>query len=94
MVALKNVRDRNQFSFLARQAYPENSDSLYRTYLDSPSRPHVYLILDFSQDTDDRVRFRTNVFPDERPVVIYAPVNDEADTIELSRTTRVKKRES
>lgn len=94
VVALKNVRDRNQFSFLARQAYPENSDSLYRTYLDSPSRPHGYLILDFSQDTDDRVRFRTNVFPDERPAVIYAPVNDKADTIELSRTTRVKKRES
>jgi hypothetical protein len=30
VVALKNVRDRNQFSFLARQFYSENSDSLYR----------------------------------------------------------------
>ena len=30
VVALKNVRDRNQFSFLARQVYPENSNSLYR----------------------------------------------------------------
>ena len=94
VVALKNVRDRNQFSFLARPAYPENSCSLYRAYLDATSRPHGYLILDFSQDRDDRVRFRTNVFPDERPAVIYAPVNDEADTIELPRTTRVKKRES
>ena len=94
VVALKNVRDRNQFSFLARQAYPENSDSLYRAYLDATSRPHGYLILDFSQDTDDRVRFRTNVFTDESPVVIYAPVNDEADTFELPRTTHVKKRKS
>ena len=37
VVALKNVRDRNQFSFLARQVYPENSDSLYRAYLDATS---------------------------------------------------------
>jgi len=84
VVALKNVRDRNQFSFLARQVYPENSDSLYRAYLDATSRPHGYLILDFAQDTDDRVRFRTNVFPDECPPVIYAPVNDETSKIKLS----------
>ena len=71
-VELKNVRDRNQFSFLARQVYTENSDSLYRAYLDATSRPHGYLILDFSQYTDDWVRFRTNVFPDELPAVIYA----------------------
>jgi len=63
-VELKSVRDRNQFSFLARQVYPENSVSFYRAYLDATSRPHGYLILNFSQDTDDRVRFRTNVFPD------------------------------
>ena len=72
VVALKNVRERNQFSFLARQVYPENSDSLYIAYLDATSRPHGYLILDYSQGTDDRVWFRTNVFPDELSVVIYA----------------------
>ena len=91
MVAL-NVRDRNQFSFLARQVYPENSDSLYRAYLDATSRPHGYLILDFSQDTNDRIRFRTNVFPDELPAVI--DVNDETDKIQLPRASRVKKLES
>ena len=63
---------RNKFSFLARQVYPENSDSLYRAYLDSVSRPHGYLILDFAQDTDDRVRFRT-VFLVEFPPFISAP---------------------
>ena len=93
-MALKNVRDRNQFSFLAREVYPENSDSLYRAYLDATSRPHVCLILDFSQDTDDRVMYRTNVFPDEIPPVIYAPVNDEANKIELPCPARAKRRES
>ena len=89
-MALKNVRDWNQFSFLPRQVYPENSDSLNRAYLDATSRLHG----NFSQDTDDLVRFRTNVFPDELPTVIYAPVNDETDKIELPRASRVKKRES
>jgi hypothetical protein len=73
LVALKNVRDRNQFSFLTRQVNTENSDSLYRAYLDATGKPHGYLILDFAQDTDDRDRFRTNVFPDQYPLVLYQP---------------------
>jgi hypothetical protein len=36
------------------------------------------MILDFAQDTDDRLRFRTNVFPDEYLPVIFVRVNDEA----------------
>jgi len=42
------------------------------------------MILDFAQDTDDRLRFRTNVFPSEYPPIIYARVNDEAHKTELS----------
>ena len=30
LVLLKNVRDKNQFMFLARQIYPEISNSLYK----------------------------------------------------------------
>ena len=63
LVLLKNVRDKNQFIFLARQVYPENSASLYKAYLDATQRPHGYLLLDLSQDTDDRLRFRTDIFP-------------------------------
>jgi hypothetical protein len=42
------------------------------------------MILDFAQDTDDLLRFRTNAFPDEYPPVLYARVNDEAHKIQLS----------
>jgi hypothetical protein len=35
LVLLKNVRDKHQFAYLARQVYPEDSDSLYRAYLDA-----------------------------------------------------------
>jgi len=55
--------------FLARQLYTENSACLYNAYQDSTQRPHGFLLLDLSQDTDDRLRFRTDIFPTEQAVV-------------------------
>ena len=86
-VLLKNVRDKNQFLYLARQVYPEDGRSLYDAYRDATPQPHGYLILDFAQDTDDTVRFRTNVFPDEGPHIVYAPANDEKHKIQLLQVT-------
>jgi hypothetical protein len=45
-----------QFTHLARQVYPENSNSLYESYLDATEKAHGYLVLDFAQDTDDKLR--------------------------------------
>jgi hypothetical protein len=84
LVALKNVRAWNQFAYLARQVLPEASASLCNAYREATQNPHGYMILDFSQDTNDLLRFRTNVFPDEYPAVIYARVNYEAHKIQLS----------
>jgi hypothetical protein len=79
-----NVRDRNQFAYLARQVLPEASASVCNAYRKATQNPHGYMILDFAQDTDDLLQFRTNVFPDEYPPFIYARVNDEANKIKLS----------
>jgi len=84
LVLLKNVRDKNQFTFLARLVYPEQSQNLYKSFRDATECAHGYFILEFAQDTDDGLRFRTNVFPDEGQPVVYAPINDEADTVQLS----------
>jgi len=89
LVLLKNVRDKNQFMFLARQVYPENSASLYKAYLDATQRPHGYLLLDLSQDNDDRLRFRTDIYPTEQTIV-YSPISDEASEIKLSRPSRTQ----
>jgi hypothetical protein len=70
--------------------HPENSDSLYRAYIDATDKPHGYLILDFAQDTNDLLRYRTNVFPEEDPPVIYVPMKDETDKIELPHSTCIK----
>ena len=47
-------------------------------------------MLDLAQDTDDRLRFRTHIFPDEYPPTFYVDVNDETDTTELSRPSNTQ----
>jgi len=75
--------------YLARQVYPENSASLYKAYLDATQQPHGYLLLYLSQDTDDRLRFRTDIFPTEQTIV-YSLISDEVSEIELSRPSRTQ----
>jgi hypothetical protein len=87
LVLLKNARDKKQFSYLAQQVYSENSKRVYEAYLDATARPHGYVLLDFSPDTNDLLRFRTNVLPSEHPPAFYAAVADEeqTDQTKLSR---------
>jgi len=64
---------------------PKASASLCEAYREATQSPHGYMILDFARDTDDRLRYRTNVFPSEYPPIIYVRVNDdEAHKIQLS----------
>jgi hypothetical protein len=88
-VILKNNRDKNQFLYLARQVYPEHPDSPYNAYLDATQGPHGYFILDFFQDTDNLLMYRNNVFPTDHKI-IYAPVDDETDTVKLSHSSSTR----
>ena len=69
---------------------PEASASLCEAYREATHNPHGYTILDYAQDTDDLLRYRTNVFPSEYRPIIYAQVKDEADKIKLSPSTRTQ----
>jgi hypothetical protein len=71
-----------------RQLYPEYPVSLYKAYLESTETS--YFILDFAQDTDRHVRFRTGVFPDEK-TIIYASVDNETHNVEFSWTPSIRK---
>jgi hypothetical protein len=87
-VLLKNVSDRSQFSRLA-QVYPKKSVDLYDSYLHATAKPHGYFLLDLSKGINDLLRFRTEIFHDESPFpLIYAPLDYETDTIDLSHPTR------
>jgi len=69
VVALKNVRNKKKFMYLANQVYPEDSLGLYNAYLDATKKHQAYLILDLTQGTDDGLLFRTKIFLEE-----YLPV--------------------
>ena len=68
--------------------YPKTGTD-FRTYLDATRRAHGYLLLDHALDTNDRLRFRTHIFPSEF-TVRYAPQWDETDKGELSPSTSAK----
>ena len=90
VVALKNVRDKTLFMYLANQFYPEDSLGLYNAYLDATHRPHGYLMLGLTQDTDDGLRFRTSIFPEEYPLALYSDLDVEACEVKLPRPLRAQ----
>jgi hypothetical protein len=94
LVLFKNVRDKRQFSYLANQVLPEDSSGLFKAYLEATKRVHGYLLLDLTQDSEERNRFRTNVIPHEYPPIIYVALDYEASKGKLSHSTRVKKRKT
>jgi hypothetical protein len=96
LVLFKNLRDKRQFSYLANQVLPEDSIGLFKAYFDATKRPHGCLLLDLTQDSEDRYRFRTNVFQHEHqhPPIIYVAIDDEESKGKLSHCTSVKKRKA
>jgi hypothetical protein len=95
LILFKNVRDKRQFSYLANQVHPEDSSGLFKAYLDVTKRPHGYLLLDLIQHSEDRYRFRTNVFPLEYSPILYVALDDDEESKgKQSHSTRVKKRKT
>lgn len=72
LVIFSNPRDRSQILHLARQMYPSNSRYLLDAYQNATTPPHGYLLCDLKQQTDEKFRLRTNIFPDEITFV-YIP---------------------
>ena len=84
IVVFKNPRDKTQIVNLARQAYPENTSSFHKTFLDVCKDPHTYLFLELTQSINDLLRFRTKIFPEELTEV-FAPVQGN-EPIEVTAT--------
>lgn len=62
IVLFKNPRDKNQVRYLARQIYPEASEELVKVYKECTVKPHTYLLIDLTQNINDTLRFRTEIF--------------------------------
>ena len=79
ILALKNVRDKKQFMFLAGQVNPKDCIVQYIAYLDATQEPYDYLLLHLTQCTYDGLSFLTNIFPNVIPLfAVYSYIGDEA----------------
>jgi len=70
-VFMKNDRDRQQISTLARQICPGNSNFIVQAYEEATKKPYSYLIADFRPDTPSTIKLRSNIFPSEFPTKVY-----------------------
>ena len=71
MTIFKNVRDKSQFSNLAKQFMPNDVKFLKWVFEDATKLPHSYLFLDLKPETDDKLRIRSNILPNEEPKYVY-----------------------
>lgn len=69
-VIFKNPRDKSQIEVLARQMSPSKSKALISIFEDATQQPYGYLFIDFTQECDERYRFRTNIF--NHPMIVYS----------------------
>jgi hypothetical protein len=60
--------------------------------VNATEKPHGYLVLDLSQDTNDRLRFRNCIFPEEEPPIFYVDIGNETRKRKFSHPSRTKKR--
>ena len=72
IILFKNVRDQTQFSVLARQMFPNNTKYAIEAYKDATRVPYGYLVIDLKPETDDNLRLRTQILPNETQY-IYVP---------------------
>lgn len=70
----KNPRDGTQIQYLSRQIFPHKSRLIEEAFRDATSNhPHQYLFLDLKNETDDKTRVRSNIFPDDAAHYAYVP---------------------
>lgn len=69
IVLMKNKRDGASVSYLARQISPYNTRYITEAYLNATQKPYSYLLFDLRQETDDRIRLRSNIF--SLPMSVY-----------------------
>lgn len=69
MVLMKNDRDKQQTSILAKQFSPTNNAFIVQAFADATKKPYSYLLLDFKSSTPQNLRVRTNIF--EFPCIAY-----------------------
>lgn len=72
LILMKNPGDRLQIKTLGRQIFP-GSKHFEEAFEDATSKPFGYLLVDLTQMTPDNYRLRTEIFPDDKHMIVYVP---------------------
>jgi len=70
---MRNPAGELQIRTLAQQLFPGKHQFFMESYRDATGQKFSYLIIDMHPNTDDRLRLRTNIFPDDLKTVVYLP---------------------
>lgn len=68
IVMYKNPRDQLQAMTLGRQIFPNDLKYFIEAYEDSTSNPYSYLLVDLKSSTDNDMRLRSRVLPEESDI--------------------------
>lgn len=79
IILLKNPRDANQISALAKQIFPNNPKILSEAYYNATRSSYGYLLIDLTPDTPEEYRLRSRITTDEvlflgskfNPIIYY-----------------------
>lgn len=73
LVLMRNPAGELQVRTLGAQLFPRRGAYFHEAYTDATREQFSYLVVDMHPTTDDRLRLKTNIYPSERPLVVYVP---------------------
>lgn len=79
LVVFKQPRDSSQIGFLARQIGQKNAKEIIRVYNEVTRQPHGYLVIDFTQDCNELLRYRTDIFNQFHSAIVYSDLTQKDD---------------
>ena len=65
VIFMKNPRNKLAVSHLAKESFPNQYKYVMESFNDATKEPYGYLLFNFSQEAEDRMRLLTNIVPPE-----------------------------
>ena len=69
LTLFKNVRDKSQIMNLARQVHPHNPRYIVQAFQEATKTKFGHFVLDLHPSTEDKIRFRSDIFNPIGPMV-------------------------
>jgi ABC-type dipeptide/oligopeptide/nickel transport system ATPase component len=69
----KNPRENSQILVLARQISPNDYKWMVEAYHEVTKEPHQCLLIDLTQNVDEKLRYRSHYLPREFPMRVWVP---------------------